>query len=370
MSVSPYGPPQVPPQNAPPSADYTVGVQPGTPGIVFAEIVIIYGAKGAILIYSPAPGPGNLIGSWAGQAGTDQYGNPYPAGLAVGNNSGPQVELLPSAGITLEMTMPATGSPPHNVTSFSELEQVVVLPSNNALETAPPVIGTTLITYTNGEVADGVFIGAGIASNEPGGMGHFEFLIGESSNGSYPAGKIWGLYNVLSAGVYSLDPGTAETQNGGYDSIGFYSQEGGCGMLQTQFTPQTSGSDTGGQNLLPAMENWIYVGSGGTVPGFGTQWSNRNAGWANLAFRRVASPIYGVQIRGWVTKGTGTATTLFTLPSQYTPASAQTFVSINGTASTITQWNIATTGVVGLSFPATATAGDNYWIDFILDLEI
>src|SRR5579864_6764810 len=34
-------------------------------------------------VYSPAPGPGNLIGSWSAVAGTDQYGNSYPAGLSV-----------------------------------------------------------------------------------------------------------------------------------------------------------------------------------------------------------------------------------------------------------------------------------------------
>jgi hypothetical protein len=370
MTAAMYGGPQVPPQNAPPNADLTVGVQPGTPGIVFAEIVVIYGTKGAILIYSPTPGAGNLIGSWAGEAGTDQYGNPYPAGLAVGNSSGPQVELLPSVGITLEMTMPATGNPPHNVTSFAELEQVVLLPSNSGSETAPPLMGTSVITYTNGEVSDALFITSGIINTGLGGFGHFELYVGMSSGGTYPAGKIAGLYNVLSVGVYSLDPGQAETLSGGYDSTGYYSQNGGAGMFQTQFTPQTSGSDTGGQNLLPAMEGWCYVGSGGTMPAFATGWTNRGSPWATLAFKRVASPINFVWIRGWVTKSSGTATTLFTLPAEYTPNTSQTFVSINGTASSITQWNIASTGVVGLSFPAAAVAGDNYWIDFGLSLDI
>src|SRR5580658_4944476 len=34
-------------------------------------------------VYSPSPGPGNLIGSWAAVAGVDPYGNAYPAGLDV-----------------------------------------------------------------------------------------------------------------------------------------------------------------------------------------------------------------------------------------------------------------------------------------------
>jgi hypothetical protein len=55
------------------------------PGVVVATTVIVEGAKGGIFVYSPSPGAGNLIGSWAAQAGTDQYGNAYPQGLAIFN---------------------------------------------------------------------------------------------------------------------------------------------------------------------------------------------------------------------------------------------------------------------------------------------
>jgi hypothetical protein len=37
----------------------------------------------ATLVYSGAPANGNLIGSWAGASGTDQYGNTYPQGLSI-----------------------------------------------------------------------------------------------------------------------------------------------------------------------------------------------------------------------------------------------------------------------------------------------
>lgn len=48
------------------------------------------GQYAGIFVYSPAPGLGNLIGSWAAQAGTDPFGNSYPQGLnvAVGSISG------------------------------------------------------------------------------------------------------------------------------------------------------------------------------------------------------------------------------------------------------------------------------------------
>jgi hypothetical protein len=46
------------------------------------QILIVSGGPGSgIFIYSPSPGLGNLIGSWAGAAGIDPYGNTYPAGL-------------------------------------------------------------------------------------------------------------------------------------------------------------------------------------------------------------------------------------------------------------------------------------------------
>lgn len=44
--------------------------------------LIISGTNAAVLIYSPTPGLGNLVGSWAAPPGfTDQYGNVVPAGL-------------------------------------------------------------------------------------------------------------------------------------------------------------------------------------------------------------------------------------------------------------------------------------------------
>ena len=55
-------------------------------------------------VYSPAPGPGNLIGSWAAAAGTDPYGNAYPAGLSVDVGSFTGVSLFLYSG------PPAAGS--------------------------------------------------------------------------------------------------------------------------------------------------------------------------------------------------------------------------------------------------------------------
>lgn len=40
-----------------------------------------------IFIYSGTPAAGNLIGSWAGNAGTDAHGNPYPQGISITQGS-------------------------------------------------------------------------------------------------------------------------------------------------------------------------------------------------------------------------------------------------------------------------------------------
>jgi hypothetical protein len=56
------------------------GVGPGGGTIIRARDVIIFGKLG-LFVYDPAPGPGTLVGSFTGQAGTDPYGNSYPAGV-------------------------------------------------------------------------------------------------------------------------------------------------------------------------------------------------------------------------------------------------------------------------------------------------
>ena len=71
-----------------PDQTYQPPVTPVSPGsaagVVRARTVIITGGTASgIFVYSPSPGAGNLIGSWAGTSGVDQYGNAYPEGLSV-----------------------------------------------------------------------------------------------------------------------------------------------------------------------------------------------------------------------------------------------------------------------------------------------
>jgi hypothetical protein len=65
--------------------------QPGfkNPGLVEANIVIIEGAKGSLLVYQGAPASGNLIASIAGLQSTDKYGNAYLSGIVSYQTGGP-----------------------------------------------------------------------------------------------------------------------------------------------------------------------------------------------------------------------------------------------------------------------------------------
>ena len=75
----------------------------------------------AALEVLPASGAGNLIGSWAGQAGTDAFGNPYPQGLnvSIGTIAGTAITgssfsgtdfVLNTSGLFLYSAAPALGN--------------------------------------------------------------------------------------------------------------------------------------------------------------------------------------------------------------------------------------------------------------------
>jgi hypothetical protein len=69
------------PLNAPPAGNAAPGVQPGNTRLIVANKVIIIGDTGGLFVYAPTPAAGNLIASIAAEAGTDQFGNSYPAGI-------------------------------------------------------------------------------------------------------------------------------------------------------------------------------------------------------------------------------------------------------------------------------------------------
>jgi hypothetical protein len=105
--------------NAPGVSSTALGIQAGTSsGVVRAHLVIISGATagGGIFVYSGQPAAGNLIGSWAGTAGTDAFGNAYPAGFSIslGAISGSTFSgtdfVINSAGAFFYSGTPAAGN--------------------------------------------------------------------------------------------------------------------------------------------------------------------------------------------------------------------------------------------------------------------
>jgi hypothetical protein len=73
------------PLNAPPGIQAAPGVQPGVNSpVVLARRVIIFGPNDGLFVYAGNPALGDLIVSIAYPAGTDQYGNAYPAGFFAG----------------------------------------------------------------------------------------------------------------------------------------------------------------------------------------------------------------------------------------------------------------------------------------------
>lgn len=69
--------------------------------LVSLIIIAAGGGFTGLFMYSPAPGPGNLVTSIAPQAGVDPFGNAYPAGITEGKTGKVQAQLFanPATGI-------------------------------------------------------------------------------------------------------------------------------------------------------------------------------------------------------------------------------------------------------------------------------
>lgn len=85
-------------------------------GTITGGTLVIDGPAGGVFVYSGTPALGNLIGSWAGAAGTDALGNTYPQGLSVtmGQISGSVFLgadfIINNSGIFIYMGAPANGN--------------------------------------------------------------------------------------------------------------------------------------------------------------------------------------------------------------------------------------------------------------------
>jgi hypothetical protein len=266
-------------------------------------------SEGLILFYSGAPAAGNLATSIASTAGTDAYGNSYPLGLSVGDPAGPQVQLLPMASIPVTTSMWSTSAAATDVAGISNLQQIVTFPSNSATEAQPALIGTVLVTYTNGSVADALLVLAGLPSGSYDTIG-FSMYLSQSSDGSKQATVLHGVF-AYSAGTVVLTPTMAEISSAApFGALAFYVAGQGPAMLE------------GTGTLIPPLASW-------------TAFNPLSNGWAvggsytSAVVRLVASPRNCIQFDAEFDCASATTTDgtlVATLPAQFRPAQAKTIV--------------------------------------------
>lgn len=120
----------------------------------FNEITIVIQASGvALLIYFPTPGFGNLIGSWAASAFTDQYGNTVPAGLNATGGSLSAITLnSPSVvgGTILSALINAASITNANISNGTSYEQTITFDSGGGLLIGYSNTTTTVTQTVNG----------------------------------------------------------------------------------------------------------------------------------------------------------------------------------------------------------------------------
>ena len=80
-------------------------VSPGSSNVVRARLVIVSGADDGVFVYDGTPAANNLIASIAAEAGTDSFGNDYPAGIAAYNDGDTYYVLLGNNGFSPAMQM-------------------------------------------------------------------------------------------------------------------------------------------------------------------------------------------------------------------------------------------------------------------------
>jgi hypothetical protein len=100
--------------------------------------------SGTALYYNGTPGPGTLILSIAAVAGTDEFGNAYPAGLSVGNTTTRQI-VLGYNGSTAAINFSANNG--HGRTAGTLLEAILNAGAANEYLSLQ-MIGPSVNTYT------------------------------------------------------------------------------------------------------------------------------------------------------------------------------------------------------------------------------
>lgn len=275
-----------------------------------------------IFIYNPSPANGTLIGSWAAAAGTDPFGNAYPAGINV--NTGilqgvllQNVQITNSQIIQSILQSPQIGTPAisggtmveTNLVFDSTAGQLLVYSSSTTV-TTQTVQGDYTYTATtpNAKVecwGGGAGAGGGNASRggETGGAGEYAaepsypLIVGQVYNYTVGAGGQGGITGQAGndasdtffdfGGVYAeggFAGGNFLAGTGGNASTNTVHWPGGNGANAGTTTGGSSGANSGGPTAAGNNGIQATTSSGAAAPAAqGTDWGHGAAGGNNGA---------------------------------------------------------------------------------------
>ena len=193
------------------------GIVNGT--VIEGATIIAAGASGEILVYSSqTPAQGNLITSISGAAGTDSYGNAYPAGLSVNaglSMTGANVILYGSTGeILVYSGTPASGNMVHSISAAGGTDAF-----GNVYYPGSCSYSGSIVAQLHGaavSVGTAAAIAAETTGAQPGGLSNVQGTLGRVAlwSGQTTANEGQGYIEVLSAGAGAgtANPGTPEGQ--------------------------------------------------------------------------------------------------------------------------------------------------------------
>jgi hypothetical protein len=248
----------------------------------FNQITIVIQANGiALLIYFPTPGLGNLIGSWAASAFTDQYGNTVPAGLNVNGGQLAQVGLTnPSivGGTIFQTLLNAATITASNLTGGTSYEQTITFDSGGGVLYGYSTTVTTVTQTANGTYSQTLPAGVTTINNAfcwGAGAGGDGGLTSEGGNGG-GAGEFAGESNYTP----STNPFSYSVGNGGGSSVtgGGHGGDGSDSFIDSGgvFANGGNGDGTPGTGSTNSIHH--DGGSGGATSGNSGGASGGNSG--------------------------------------------------------------------------------------------
>ena len=247
---------QPPPQNAVPAAPLVPGIQAGTQARIVTKQLIIIGSSGELLVYDTMAAKGTLIGSISAVAGTDPYGNNFPAGMAFGVWSASSGGQLQSFSV----------DPNGNLSVADAAGKTVTYIESST--------GTVLV-YTSAGVSAGALIAsfAPAAGTDPAGNPYIEGVTAyqwvsgqqyaESLSTEIESSAALSFQNMSSPGT--LNPaiyGNAESGSGTFDQV-VVSSGSSTGSGGSSVTCQ---DQTLGGNILTQARNFTLDANSLTLP--------------------------------------------------------------------------------------------------------